>query len=209
MADLDTHELSEDVDAETVDPRDAAEGSLLDDLVQAREALDARQTEDFALPGFEGKLWATCRLPKTRSHWHLVKRLADDDTPDAQLTSASAELIAECTVGLWMLGPAGREDFGWCRRGRGSGSTRRRRGCCRCSISAAGWFSGTRLRLPGGRRRAVAVARRMRRGNPWATGADDGRRSHRAWRGSAPVHHDVERRLSRADRRGAGRRRQG
>jgi hypothetical protein len=114
MADLDTHELSEDVGdsiVETVDPRDAAEGSLLDDLVQAREALDARQTEDFALPGFEGKLWATCRLPKTRSHWHLVKRLADDDTPDAQLTSASAELIAGCTVGLWMLGPAGREDF--------------------------------------------------------------------------------------------------
>jgi hypothetical protein len=107
MADLDTYTSSE----AAADTEVVAEASLLDDLVQSREALDANQREDFALPGFEGKLWATYRLPKTGKQWRLVKRLADDDTTDSALTGSAAELIAECTVGLYMMGPAGRVDF--------------------------------------------------------------------------------------------------
>jgi hypothetical protein len=94
------------------DPRDAPSGSVLADLVRLREGLDANKREEFALPGFDGRLWATCRLPKTGRHWALTKRLADDDTPDQRLVNESADFIYACTVGLFMrTRDGGRQDF--------------------------------------------------------------------------------------------------
>lgn len=94
------------------DPRDAPSGSVLADLVRLREGLDSNKREDFPLPGYAERLWATYRLPKTGRHWALTKRLADDDTPDQRLANEAADFIHACTVGLFTRTPDGqRVDF--------------------------------------------------------------------------------------------------
>lgn len=111
MAELtEQHEQEEDFAPGGVlgdDPREAPEGSVLDDLVALREALDATQTEDFPLPGFEGRLWGTYRLPQTKQAWRLTKRLADDATSNAALQNEAAAFLYHCTVELWYVGPDG------------------------------------------------------------------------------------------------------
>lgn len=94
------------------DPNAAAEGSILAELNAAREALNAKQTEDFPLPGFTSRLWATYRLPRTSKAWGYTRVLADEASSDGRLAVKAADLIAHCTVGLWMRSASGvRVDF--------------------------------------------------------------------------------------------------
>jgi hypothetical protein len=87
-----------DVDT-TTEPDD--QGTLLDALGALREQRAAETLQDSPLPGFAGRLWARFRLPQNQAKATQVSALAV--AGHASAVENATALVAECTVGLFML----------------------------------------------------------------------------------------------------------
>lgn len=85
-----------------LEPEAPAEGvSLLDQLVQEREAAAAQQTEEFEIPNNGGLLWGTFRLLGWKRVKQFAEAVAASNSPTKELQVA-AEMVAESCEGLWL-----------------------------------------------------------------------------------------------------------
>jgi hypothetical protein len=81
--------------------------SLLDQLGALREERASQTTHDFALPGFQGRLWGTFRLPDGVKASQLAA-LVGSGNPSA--LSASMDLLGRANTGLYTYSGALMDD---------------------------------------------------------------------------------------------------
>lgn len=85
--------------------------AMIDDLATLREERAAEHDHDFALPGFDDKMWATYKLLGPKRVMSMMTAFADPSLKDSELTYRAAKFLSDAATAVFMRFDGRRLDF--------------------------------------------------------------------------------------------------